>query len=153
VKPGKARLSLTARSGKLSWRLKNGAETPADHFGDPLTDTEYGLCFYDTVGGLPVRVLDERVPPGEGWKTTRRGFRFKAPRGTEGLTKLKLAGGPDGKASVQAQGKRVQLPMLPVSQSDAFVVQLVNGAGACWSASYGPEASKNTAGKLSAKGE
>lgn len=149
--PGKSRLSLKARSGKLSWRWKKGAETAPELFGDPIGETEYGVCFYDTVGGLPVRVLDERILPGAGWKATKRGFRFKAPRGTEGLTKLVLSAGPEGKASVRAQGKRVRLPTLPVTQSDAFVVQLVNGTGACWAASYRPESSKNTAAKLSAK--
>jgi len=153
VKPGAAKLSLKARSGKLSWRWKKGEAMNADLLGDPLVDTEYGLCFYDTVGGLPVRVLDERILPGANWKATKRGFRFKAPRGTDGLSKLVVSTGVDGKASVVAKGKRLQLPVLPISQSDTFTVQLVNGEGSCWSATYRPDASKNTSKKLSAKGE
>ncbi|MGI9430838.1 MAG: hypothetical protein ACR2PQ_01405 [Myxococcota bacterium] len=153
TKPGGAKLSLKASSGKLSWRWKKGEATSFDLLGDPLVDTEYGLCLYDTVGGLPVRVLDEQVLPGANWKAKKRGLRFKAPRGTEGLSKLVVSTGVDGKASIQAQGKRLRLPVLPVSQSDTFTVQLVNGAGACWSATYRPEASKNTSKKLSAKSE
>ena len=153
VQPGKARLSLTSGSGKLSWKWKKGAATGAELLGDPVSGTAYGLCLYDTVGGLPVRVLDERIPSGAAWKATKRGFKYKAPKGTEGLTKVVVSAGSDGKASAQVKGKRVRLPALPVAQSDAFVVQLVNDAGGCWAASYLPAASKNTAKKLSAKGE
>lgn len=143
--PGKGFLSLTdatrAASDVLAWTWAKGSVTTKAAFGDPLTTTGYDLCVYDAAS---TRVFRAHVESGglcgtrPCWKATRRGFaytkRLGAPDGVERITLTE--GLVDGRAkiAVRAKGATLILPTLPLVAP--LRVQLQNGAGTCWEASF-----------------
>jgi acyl-homoserine lactone acylase PvdQ len=141
---------------RLVWKWTHGAATAASAFGDPRLDTTYDLCIYDA-DGLVSRTT---VPPGglcsgrSCWRQTATGFTYstKTP-GPRGLGKLILRSGLAGKAKILAKGKggQLELPPLPIS-SLPLRVQLVNDAGACWTATFGTTL-QNLGDRLRAKSD
>jgi hypothetical protein len=141
---------------RLVWKWTHGATTTASEFGEPRVATTYDLCIYDA-DGLISRTT---VPPGglcagkSCWRQTPTGFTYanKTP-GPRGLQKLVLRAGADGKAKLLAKGKGgvLELPPLPISNLP-IRVQLVNDAGACWTATYGTTL-QNLGDRLRAKSD
>jgi acyl-homoserine lactone acylase PvdQ len=145
--PGKALLDVQDRTpdtrDRLLWRWLAGAATAKNDFGDPRAATDYQLCIYD---GAPALVAHAAVPAGglcgakarPCWTETARGFRYADPDLTpDGVQKVLLKAGLDGKAQLRVQGKGALLdvPALPV-QTLPVTVQLMSGEGACWEAVY-----------------
>jgi hypothetical protein len=146
--PGKAQLQIRSTSpdtkDRLQWKwLKGSATTKAD-FGNPLASTSYALCVYDGNANL---IAQADVPAGGScnaksprpcWRENGRGFRYIDRDLTpHGVAQLTLKSGVDGKAQVQLKGKGALLPDPPLPISDPPVrVQLVNGVGRCWEATY-----------------
>lgn len=131
----------------LVWKWKRGDADRAA-FGDPAGgDSTYRLCLYDD--GRPVISL--RVDPGSGWRSTRRGFRYRAPKdNASGVERVLLSAG-SGKARivVRARGEGLGTAMpLPLAQSAAVTVQLVredSSGSACWEGIFAPPARRNDA--------
>ena len=147
--PGKGKLQLSQKTGapsksKLSWKWNKGQATSLmSDLGNPVTTTSYRLCVY---GGTGTLIMNLAVPAGgmcsgkPCWKATHTGFKYKDKLGTSnGVTALNLQSGVDGKAKIGAKGKGMNLlvPPLPLNQTTAVHVQLINSTTAtCWDAHY-----------------
>jgi Tol biopolymer transport system component len=170
VKALAAQLSLrrdgvTPAKDALQWKWKNGAATALAEFGDPLTNDGVTLCVYDESGGTPV-LHSEMVVPGGGlcngkvcWKTAgTKGFKYgDATQTPDGVLKLGLTAGAEGKAKLQAKasnkrGTLGSVGALPLPLPAR--VQLQSQAGACWEAVYtGAGVTTNDAGLFKGKGD
>jgi cysteine-rich repeat protein/probable HAF family extracellular repeat protein len=140
----KSSLSLKTSGSVLTWKWGSGAFTTKSAFGMPTTGTDYALCLYDDVAGAPGLKATVGVAHGGTcggrpcWKETNAGFSY-GQKSASGALKLKLTQGLlPGKAKLQLSGKgsAVQLPTLPLAQDPAVRVQVVNGNGVCWEATY-----------------
>ena len=148
-KAGGSKLRFTAKDGKESWKWKGGQIVKAD-FGDPLTQTDYRICTYDTIGGFPVLVAGQRVPAGTGWQDKSTGFKYKSLSGDpDGIAKVRLKEGTD-KAKITAKGN-VAVPSLPLAVDDRVVTQLLNSDGECWGSTFVGPAKKNDEKRFKAK--
>lgn len=89
----------TKDQGKFQW--KAGSATDISEFADPTTAGEtYSWCLYDN--GELISGVD--VPSGSGWAAAgSTGFQFKGD--TNGVAKIKVKAGVDGKAQIQVQAK------------------------------------------------
>ena len=136
---------------RLSWSWKRGAPTDPADYGDPTADTSYELCVYDETDA-PALLVAARAPAGgecpkrngtepcwtaRGEPPGARGIDYRDRDGTpDGLERLELRPGPDGKARIEARagGAALGLPALPASVP--LRVQLRNDAGTCWESTY-----------------
>jgi endo-1,4-beta-D-glucanase Y len=125
----------------LQWTWSRGSATTPAALGDPTTTTRYDLCLYD---GASTLVAAAAVPAAGScagrpcWTPKSRGFRFARKDGTpNGVTSLDLKSGADGKARIvlKAKGSLLALPVLPIG-SLPLGVQLSNGLGECWDATF-----------------
>jgi hypothetical protein len=163
--PRKAKLLLKKgnRDGArlLVWKWLNGSATAATDFGDPVKRDDYFLCVYDGSRSL---VLEVAAPAGDMcrsrpcWKglgnpTGNKGFRYKDKEQTpDGLRKVLLKPGVDGKAKALVKGEAENLPDLPVPMDLPVTVQLQATNGVCWGAVYDADGvSVNDATKFKAK--
>jgi cysteine-rich repeat protein len=131
----------TPAQDQIKWKWLSGASTPLADYGDPVNATEYQLCVYDD-GGL---LLDANVPPGgicrgkPCWKPTgTSGFKYSDSELTpDGVQKVGLKSGPDGRAQIQlaARGTSLGLPDLS-TVAQPVTVQIKNSDGICWEAIY-----------------
>lgn len=144
---------------KLGWKWLGDETTSAD-LGDPLSDdgTNYAFCVYDGTGtrafqglaeagglcGLTAcwKVLGGAPPPVE--------YRHPAAN-ADGLYRIRVKPGGDGKARVGVQGLKsnLTLPNLPLTLP--VTAQLQSADGVCWTASYDTFVSKNDDRKFIAR--
>jgi hypothetical protein len=144
--PGSGKLALGAAKGALSWSWKKGPDTAIEAFGDPTQDTAYRLCLYDGTAGEASLAFESAVAPGAGWKTSRRGFRYRRPAGAEaGLRTIQLKAGSGGKAALALAGRVLALPALPLEQVDPAVIQLFQSEGTCFESRFTTPARRNDA--------
>ena len=134
----------TPDKDRLGWKWAKGELTAKGDFGIPTETTDYDLCVYDGNDDL---LLSARAPAGQTcrtnelrdcWKENTKGFRYVDRDLTpDGLQQVGLKAGPTGKAQITVKGRGANLgaPALPLSDLPARV-QLVNGGGACWEATY-----------------
>jgi hypothetical protein len=157
-----SRLSIRndgADNRSFKWRLSRGPAMQASDFGSPASTTSYELCLYDAgdlAGHASLRAGDTC---GEGgtdrcWDPTSRGFRYRDSASShDGITRVALDAGEEGrsKISVQGEGALLAVPPLPLA-NDAMplTVQLLASHGRCWQAVH-EEARRNTAQSLSAR--
>ena len=145
---GKARLQLRNRTpdtkDRLDWKWAKGATTNKSDFGNPLVSTGYALCLYDGNDNLmataqaPAGGTCNAGSPRPCWRENPKGYRYTDKDLTpNGLQQILLKAGPAGSALVKVKGKGALLPdpTLPVSTLPVKV-QLVNGAGRCWQATF-----------------
>jgi hypothetical protein len=146
--------------GQFDW--KNGDATTADELGDPINSApSYYWCVYDAAG----LVVGGRVRAGgtcDGktcWtRPNASKLLYKNKYGnTFGISQLKLAAGPTGKASIRVKAKSkvanfVAPHDMPLSEpvTSQFVVA-DGGESLCFEATF-PVAGKNDAKQYSAKG-
>jgi hypothetical protein len=144
--PQRSRLALrenprSRRRDTIQWKLKKGQAAAPTDLGDPTADTDYELCVYVSVADVCWLVLHPDALAGEGWKARRKGFAYKAKRGVhpEGLRKLRLRPGVDGKTRIVLRGKGdlLELRALPIPEGASVLVQLYNGLDRCWSTEFG----------------
>jgi hypothetical protein len=151
---GGGTLSLDGERGSLVWSWKKGAATATADFGDPTVGTEYRLCLYDATAGTPSLALDALLPPGEGWKETKTGFRYKSETGSpDGVREVGLKEGVDGKARLRVRGKLMTLPPQPLAQDTEVVAQLHHSGGTCFESQFSAPAKKNAARKFKDKSD
>jgi len=135
------------------WKWLKGAATTKLEFGFPTLVTDYALCVYDEVGGVPTLKMSARVPAGgvcsggrPCWTSKTTGYLYKNSDLTpHGVQKLVLKSGLAGKAKITLKGKGLNLdmPALPLAQATTVIVQLKNADGECWDAEYSTPALKN----------
>ena len=135
------RIDDNASRNRLVWKWTRGAATTQDDFGNPVTQTRYALCIYDSNG--PRVAVD--VPPAgtcgarDCWRLIpRRGYRYvDRSGGNDGTTRIVLRGHDLDKAKIvfKSQGQNMPDPMLPYNPP--VQVQLVNdGTAVCWEAEF-----------------
>jgi hypothetical protein len=142
---------------RLRFISRRGDSCDPSDFGDPRVDTDYQLCVWSIGPGGTALVADPLAPAGEGWSTARDGYRFKRPVGAnpDGLRRIRLRAGEEGKSRVRVQGKGpgLELPALPLAEDEALVVQLHNGIGRCWEASFDAAPRANTPTLFRSRGQ
>lgn len=137
---------------RLAWTWGAGAATTMADFGSPLTATDYVLCVYDANG----RTVARGAAPHGGtcggrpcWRQTSTQFSYQsrartASGGRRSAFSLRLHAGPAGRARIVAHGTGVALDLAPLPASQPLTVQVRNGGGTCWEATYGAPARRNT---------
>jgi hypothetical protein len=139
--------SLTTASGtasdRLTWRLKSLADTAADEFGDPTTDTDVAICpYYVNELHGPTLLAAFHAPAGGTcgqracWKRRRSGFGYRdRDARSDGLFSIRLKAGTGGAARIVAKGRGPNLPDWPGMPHPPLGVLLRSGAN-CWGAEY-----------------
>lgn len=147
--PGKGQLVIKDKTGtksdRLQWKWANGSATTKADFGSPATTTDYALCVYDGSGAVVERALAAAGATCDGrpcWRETAHGWKYR----DRSALQMSLAEGTTGKAKIAVATKGRPVPALPLAEPAR--VQLVNGTGACWEASYGAPAGRNDAGQF-----
>jgi uncharacterized delta-60 repeat protein len=162
----KVRAGTTPDGNQITWKWAKGAKTAPGDLGMPDTVADQALCIYDESGVTPSVLLRAEIPAGGTcgtkacWRATgfppgSRGYKYKDPdRTPDGIDRVALKPGPDGKAKIVVKGKgaTLALPTLPIAEPLAVRVQLKNGVGQCWEATYST-ALRNDAGQLKAKSD
>lgn len=142
--PLRAKLAIKDKSNPsadmLSFKWKKGQATSLADFGDPINDTTYWFCLGNGAG---TKIFEAEIHPTGGfcsgpcWKATGSGFTYthKSPV-LNGVRKLILRSGEDGKASVQLkiQGENAGLPSLPLTLP--VTARLSNSLGECWAEEF-----------------
>jgi acyl-homoserine lactone acylase PvdQ len=145
---------------RLQWKWGKGSATAKSEFGNPRVDTDYRLCLYDGEDTLlshasaPAGGSCNAKSPKPCWKENANGFRYVDRDLTpDGVQQLTLRAGPAGTAKIMLKGRGATLktPALPISHLPVKV-QLINSAGACWTATYGTTL-KNETGTFKAKSD
>ncbi|GIW43054.1 MAG: hypothetical protein KatS3mg077_0336 [Candidatus Binatia bacterium] len=131
------------RPASLVWRWSRGQATYASEFGEPRGSTDYDVCFYQQQGGQLALSWQSNIPAGgvcasgrACWTKTRKGFRYLDQGGSaQGITRLQLSSGDDGKATIVLKGGTASLspPALPLQLPAK--VQVVNDQN-CWEADF-----------------
>ena len=166
VESHKAGLQLKSKSTSdkdvLTWKWVRGVTTPKATFGQPTFSTDYAICLYDELGGVPHLKISVNAPHGglcKGrpcWRDLSTGFKYNnASVFPNGKLKVQLKQGLiDGAAKIVVSGKggHLLLPTLPLDQSQRVRVQLRNSDGACWEADYSTSTA-NEPGQFKAKAD
>jgi Zn-dependent metalloprotease len=138
---------------RLQWSWARGAATTLADTGEPLATTRYGFCVWDGRAGVPTLVAHAEVDPGVGWKANTKVVSYGDKHGTgDGVSRIKVKLGIDGKASasVQAKGANLDVPIQATGSTrfaadPAITVQLVTSVGTCWESTFTPtDLSANT---------
>ncbi len=134
---------------QLVWKWSKGAATTLADFGDPTRGDGYELCVYDGTG-----LVASSTAPAAGlcegracWSARGSGFGYKDRlRTPDGLQRITLKTGDDGRASIQVKGQGAALGMPNLTTlASPLTVQLKTTTGACWGARYTfPPAQKET---------
>ena len=157
IVPGRASVLIDDRlddaKDQLQFKWTRGAATTWAELGDPQTTDAYDLCVYDD-GGLRAA---HAIPAGgtcKGtpcWRPRPNGYVYRDSSGAvQGITRVDLVSGIDGKAQVRAKGKGDPLPLpAPASVVSPLTVQLRNRTnGVCFGASFTAPFDTATATKL-----
>ncbi|MDG2307530.1 MAG: PQQ-dependent sugar dehydrogenase [Candidatus Binatia bacterium] len=147
--PGKSVLSIrdtppsgTSIKDKVVWKSVRGPAEAQAGFGTPTGNTNYLWCLY--AGPSSSLIAEAGVAGGAGWQTTgSTGYKFGDSSGAQdGATRILLRGDaalPRTRVQWKGKGNNLQLPSLPLSQTDDVSVRVHNSANAnCWGANFAP---------------
>lgn len=123
---------------KLIWKWIKGDMTDINDFGAPTGTTAYALCVY--TGTSAAAIIDADIAPSATfWTMTATGFKYKDPGGmSDGITKVILKSGAQGKAKALVKGKGGNLPDPPAGPfAEPITAQLVNSSNnVCYQGVY-----------------
>ncbi len=143
---------------KLVWKWIKGQATDPSELGDPTQSTSFGLCLY--AGSTAAAITGLEVGPDSAWSPIGKGFKYNDNGGTaQGIQKMILKGGDEGKAKMLVKGKGSGLPDFDLSTLQPPVtVQLVNSdtndTGVCWESTYlSDDVIKNEANQFKGKAQ
>jgi len=157
---GKGALTIKDKAGgakdALVWKWPKGAATTAAELGDPRATSEYRLCVWDA-SGLRLDAVARAAGTCGGkpcWKAVKRGYRFRdKTRSPDGILRLVLTAGTDGKAKIVLAAKGENLEPPPPPLGVPVTVQLARSdGGPCWESTFAA-ARKNAAGRFAASSE
>lgn len=133
-----------AGSDRLSWKWNKGDETLMADFGDPATGTDnYRLCVYAGLSG-DGPAYQAFIPPASVCKGGKdcwslkvgRSWRYKdGDASRDGIAKIQLSAGEQGKAKVRVQAKKSQINLDGFPADSPITVQLIRGDDSieqCW---------------------
>lgn len=124
-----------------TWRSNQGsAPFP---FGDPTRNTDYAVCVYDTVLGVPALALSAVAPAASNscraktcWRSKGLfSFAYRDPdSASNGLSQLTLKTALSGRTRIKLKGAGTELAMpdQPMTKQDRVIVQLLSSDGSCW---------------------
>jgi len=130
---------------RLDWKWSSGEGFDQAQLGTPDVTTAYALCIYDVMAGLPTLATSVDVGPGALWQSRDpRGWNYRDRSAAfDGILKVRLKTGVDGKTKAQMKGSGASLPLPAPSgaasyfeQNPSVVVQLQNSVGTCWSSEF-----------------
>jgi cysteine-rich repeat protein len=149
--PAKSSLVVSRGGSPASHRVRfkwaKGADTTAADLADPLTVDSYRICIFDE-SAAPRLVFGAEAPAagtcagrscwkGVGSPAGARGYRYRDKERTpDGLDKLVLKPGADGKASISVAGRGENLKVDESIGATSVRVQIVSDNGGCWEASF-----------------
>jgi Lamin Tail Domain len=164
VRAGRALLVLQDRQvdrrDRLVWKWRKGQATLAADFGDPVTGDDYALCVYAGPTAAPARILRAEIPANDAclglggpcWVQARAGarvFRYKnTARTPDGVDRVVLKPGDDGRARIVLTGKGPHLGLPPLPLALPVRVQLQTVGGQCWEATYSPANARRNDGHV-----
>jgi hypothetical protein len=144
---------------QVIFKWTKGAATQTAEFGDPVNTDAYALCMFDSLGQL----LFKSTAPAGGmcgtkpcWKTLGiKGFGYKdSLRTPDGVDRITLKAGLQGKAKMQFKGKGPDIPAFSLPLPLPVQVQLQGENGKCWEASFSAAGtSKNVMGQFKSKSD
>lgn len=143
-------------SNRVVWNWAKGEAVEQNELGDPLTDTSFTLCAYDTTASGTALAFDFKVAAGAGWESSRKGYKFRDREGAnDGVQMMRINRGDDGAArvTVVARGAAMGLPRAQPRQEDMMVVQFWNSEGTCWTSEFTAAAAKRRATVFADYGE
>jgi cysteine-rich repeat protein len=115
---------------KLIWKWIKGDQTTQADFGVPTGTTNYALCIF--AGTTNTLIADPEIPADPVLWTAigTKGYKYKDPSGgSDGIQKVILKGGDQGKAKALVKGKGANLPDPPPGPFALPVTaQLVNSS-------------------------
>ena len=139
----------------LIFRWFGGPQTDPSDLANPLATADYALCLYTGPPRTPLTAVT--IPAGgTKWRAlSTRGYVYRDNTGTaDGVTRVLVRGGEEGKSRALVRGRGANLPLLPFSFLPLPVTtQLVNAeSGACFEATYTlDEVKTNDGGRFKAK--
>jgi photosystem II stability/assembly factor-like uncharacterized protein len=155
-------LKIADRTGtgrdQVTFKWAKGPAIAKPAFGDPNGTTAFALCVYDGAVGGDVLVYRGRPGPpcskSPCWTDVSTGWRFKSPGGTDGVTRVVLKSGTDGRAKIQVKAKGAPLAVgpLPLASTPSVSAELRSSDGACWGATFST-ALKNSSDRFSARSD
>lgn len=126
---------------RWSWR---GSLTNSD-LGDPTEDTSFALCVYAGPESRFRLQLEEKLPAGSAWSSTRSGYAYTAEAG---VMKAKLRAGRRDGIDVVGRGPELDLPYLPLDATGHVLVRLHRSDGGCFASDLpSTDIKKNKAAK------
>jgi len=176
IQPRAAKLILkdSAQAGKarVVWKWGKGEVTSAADLGDPVTTSHYSLCLYDAGAGVQPRMTaaipadglcfgthpNDAVPCWNASGSSGERFRYLDRNSSTGLTpdgveRLKIQAGEEGRAKAQVKGRGVPLQMPALPMVAPVLAQLRNlETGACFQAVYSTP-NKNDPAQFKAKSD
>jgi hypothetical protein len=139
---------------KLVWKWTKGGATVVGDFADPTTTAQYALCFYE--GATSTLIGAAEIAPGSNWSPIgTKGYKYKDTTGSsDGVTKVLVKSGANGKSKALVKGKGANLPdfTMPLdTASPGVVIQLRNNStGKCLTSAF-TTPKKNDAAQFKAK--
>jgi cysteine-rich repeat protein len=127
---------------RLRWRWNRGQATTLADFGTPTGTTSYTLCIYSGTSSA----LAYSVPGGANWSAINtKGFRYKdKSAANDGIRRIVLRSGADGKSKALVRGLGVNLPDPTLPLDLPVTAQLVNSDTTTCMTSTFSTARKNT---------
>jgi len=144
------RSSSKPTKNKVVWQWRKGQATTIADFGLPADTTDYLLCIYSGTGASGYA-----IPAGANWGPLgTKGFKYKdGTAAADGIGKVVLKSGDDGKAQMQVSGKGPNLPDATLPLALPVTAQLVNSSNdICYTSTFAA-ATKNTSAGFAAKAE
>jgi len=124
---------------KLLWKWLKGDATTQGDFGLPSGTTNYALCVYAGTTETLIADADIAADAVKWSPISTKGYKYKDSSGTsDGIQKVVLKGGAQGKAKALVKGKGSGLPDPTLGDMPLPVLaELVNSAnGICFAATY-----------------
>ena len=144
---------------QVIFKWSKGQATQTADFGDPVNTDDYALCMFDALG----QQLFKSTAPAGGtcgtkpcWKTLGiKGFGYKdSLRTPDGVDRITLKAGLQGKAKMQFKGKGPDIPAFSLPLPLPVQVQLQGENGQCWEASFSAAGtSKNEMAQFKSKSD
>jgi hypothetical protein len=149
--PRRSTLAMSDPAGekrdRLAWLWARGAATTLGELGSPPAGDGVVVCLYEAgalrsawraFGDAPACGLAAGEVVSR-WRTNRRGFTYTHRAGVpDGIHRVTLRSGLDGKAVIGVNGKGAELTLPTLAELTApVVVQLHAATGACWEATFG----------------
>jgi probable HAF family extracellular repeat protein len=131
---------------QLKWKWSGGSAVAQADVGNPATADRYRLCIYDSTGDVDNLVTALEIAPNGAWvNSDPKGYGYKDSEGAkDGVTKIQIKTGADGKSKAQLAAKGAAIPMPTRFSSTQYfqsgsgvTVQLARTGGTqCWTSQF-----------------